>query len=172
VALDQAVEVVARMLGIEAPRELHRAERARAIRLPRALELLLEEAVVEARVVRDQHAPGEPRAELHGERTEPRRARDHVVGDAGERLDRRGDGGLRVDQRGPLTGDLAAVHLDHGDLGDAVVHRVRAGGLQVDDRQRRVEKAHSCISVQCCEARTLPQKQRELPGGEAEDRHS
>jgi hypothetical protein len=61
VARDQAVEVVARMLGVQAPRELHGTERLRAEGVPGALEFVLQETVVEARVVRDHDAPGQAR---------------------------------------------------------------------------------------------------------------
>src|SRR5260370_24579493 len=87
VALDQAVEVVARMLGIEPPRELHRAQRPRQVLQARALELAPQEAVIEARVVRDEQAALEPLVELAGELGETRRGGEHLVADAGERLD-------------------------------------------------------------------------------------
>src|SRR5207247_739567 len=73
VALDQAVQVVARMPGIEPPRELHGAQRLRQVLQAGALELAPQEAVIEARVVRDEQAAVEPLVELGGERGEARR---------------------------------------------------------------------------------------------------
>src|SRR5438309_1707813 len=66
-APDQAVEVVARMLGIEPPREFHGAQRLRQVLHSGALELAPQEAVIEARVVRDEEAAVEPLVELAGE---------------------------------------------------------------------------------------------------------
>ena len=137
VVLDEAVEVVARMLGIEPTRELHGAQRLRQVLQAGALELAPQEAVIEARVVRDEQAAVEPLVELGGERGETRRGGDHLVADAGERLDAGLDAGFGVDQRRPLGGELEAVHLQYRDLGDAIAGRVRAGGLEVDDRERR-----------------------------------
>src|SRR5438046_2518858 len=138
VALDQAVQVVARMPGLEPPRELHGAQRLRQVLQAGALELAPQEAVIEARVVRDEQATVEPLVELGGERGETRRGGDHLVADAGERLDSGLDAGFGVDQRRPLGGGLEAVHLQYRDLGDAIAGRMRAGGLEVDDRERRV----------------------------------
>src|SRR5205823_3519195 len=71
------------------------------------------------------------------ERGETRRGGEHLVADAGERLDAGLDAGFGVDQRRPLGGELEAVHLQYRDLGDAIAGRMRAGGLEVDDRERR-----------------------------------
>ena len=60
VAVDQAVQVVARVLRVQAPRQLYRAQRARLEAQAGALERVAQEAVVEARVVRDEDAPLEP----------------------------------------------------------------------------------------------------------------
>src|SRR6185503_6506179 len=56
VPLDEAIEAVAPVLRVEAPRELDRAERARVKAQPGALEFVAQESVVEARVVGDEHA--------------------------------------------------------------------------------------------------------------------
>ena len=91
VALDQAVEVMPRRAGIEPARQAHRAERLRQVLDAGAVELAPQEAIVEARVVRDEDAPGEPLVELVGDLREARRRVDHVLRDAGERLDRARD---------------------------------------------------------------------------------
>src|SRR5258708_7868905 len=105
-ALDQAVEVMPPLLRVEAARKAHGATCFCVEPLARALEFVAQEAVVEARVVRDEYAPAEALEQLVGERGEPGRARHHVVGDAGERLDRPRNGGLGIDQRRPLRGHL------------------------------------------------------------------
>ena len=72
---------------------------------------------------------------------------DHLVGNPGERLDRRRDRGARIDERRPLRHHVAPVDLDHCDLGHPVPGRMRAGGLYIDDRKRRVQQCrHVWIS--------------------------
>src|SRR5688572_7692286 len=53
VALDQAVEIMARLAGIEAAGEPDGAKRLRQVLVPGAVELASQESVVEARVVGD-----------------------------------------------------------------------------------------------------------------------
>ena len=56
VARDQAVEIMAALARVEPPRELHAAHRARMELDAGAIELAPQEAVVEARVMRDENA--------------------------------------------------------------------------------------------------------------------
>ena len=56
VALDQDIEIVSMRIRIQTARQLHRAQHARRKRSIGACELVLEKAVVETRVVRDEHA--------------------------------------------------------------------------------------------------------------------
>ena len=140
VARHHCVQAVPRVLRVQPARELHRAQRARGEAQARALELVAQEAVIEARVVRHQYPAGEALEQVAGEHPERGGAGDHLVGDAGERLDRTGNARFRIDQRRPLPGDLAGFGLDHRDLGDAVVRRMRASGFQIDDGERRVEQ--------------------------------
>ena len=100
---------------------------------------VLEEADVERRVVRHQHAALRELQERGQRRLDGRRVGDHRVGDAGQDRDERRDLGVRVHQGLELAEDLAAAHLDRTDLGD---HRAGlgrpAGGLEVDDAERDV----------------------------------
>ena len=90
VARDQAVEVVAACAGIEPARQAHRAQRLRLELEAGALELAAQEAVVEARVVRDEHAARRAARAARRRCRAKRGARvDHLLRDAGERLDRR-----------------------------------------------------------------------------------
>jgi len=114
-----------------------------------AIELAAQERVVEARVMRDEDAAGEPLVQLRREVGEARRLREHLVRDAGKRLDLGRQRDARVYQRRPLGHDFEALDLQHADLGDAVGGRPRAGRLEIDDRERRcaqVHRVHGCIS--------------------------
>ena len=135
VARDQAVQIVACMLGIQTPRQAHGAQHACIEVDAAALECVAQKAVIEARVVCDEHAPGETRMQVLGEHLEARGVRHHLVGDSGQRLDRGRDRGSRIDERRPLRAHLTAVHLEHSDLRDAIPGGMRAGGLQIDDRE-------------------------------------
>ena len=80
-----------------------------------------------------------PRAQLlqHERRDigEARRLGHHLVADAGERLDVGGNRALGVHQRTPFLDALAVLHAHDADLGDAIVGRIAAGRLQVDEYQ-------------------------------------
>ena len=69
-----------RCAGIQPARQAHGAQRLRQELEAGALELAAQEAVVEARVVRDEDPAGEALVELAGELCEARRARDHLAG--------------------------------------------------------------------------------------------
>src|SRR5204863_2423287 len=125
-----AVEVVA-LAAVQTLRQAHAAERARLEADADARELAAQEAVVEARVVRDEEPPGEPLVQLLGKLGETRRARDELAGDAGERLDLRRDGGAGIDERRPLRDQAEVLDLEHRDLGDAIDAGPSAGGLEV-----------------------------------------
>jgi hypothetical protein len=144
VARDQAVEVVARLGRIQPARQAHRAQRLGAEFVAGAAQLAAQEAVVEARVVGDEDAPLQALEQLRRDVVEARRGGDHLVGDAGEHLDGAGDRAAGIDQRRPLGDAAGSLDGEHRDFGDAVARRVGAGGLQVDDRQRRVQQAHHC----------------------------
>ena len=113
VARDQAVEVVVRLAGIQAARQAHRAQRLRRELEAGAVELAAQEAVVEARVVRDEDAPLQALEQLPGEVVEARRRGDHLVGDAGEHLDGAGMRAAGIDQRRPLGDDAGAFDLEY-----------------------------------------------------------
>jgi hypothetical protein len=86
VARDQAVEVVPRVLRKQLARKFDGAQHRGAKIVPRALEFVLQEAVVEARVVGDEQAARQPRQDLAA--TPRRRAHGHHrIADAGQALD-------------------------------------------------------------------------------------
>jgi hypothetical protein len=100
--------------------------------VPRALEFVLQEAVVEARVVGDEQATRESRQDLFGDILEGRRIGHHRIADAGQALDEgrnRRPGLTRVDHsRTPFL-----VDFDDADFGDAVGRRRGPGGFEVDE---------------------------------------
>ncbi len=131
---DHRVQPVPHRFGIEAARQAHGAQHVRAEGDLEAAEFVLEEPVVEARVVGDEELALEPLQHVARDLGEGGRAAHHRVGDAGEDLDVLGNGALGIHQRGPFVHELAAGHAHDADLGDAIARRRRAGGLQVDER--------------------------------------
>ena len=130
-------------------------------RMPGGARRLLEERHVEPGVVRDEHAVAGELEERRQHRLDPRRLRDHRVGDAGEHLDEHGDRLARPDQGLELAEDLAAPDLDRPDLGDRRRGRAAAGGLQVDDdegdvAQRRAEVVQGALDRPDARAGTPP----------------
>src|SRR6266567_1552156 len=138
-ARDQSIEVMARILRVEPARELHRAEHAGCEGASEAPELVLEEPVVEARVVRDEYAARDPPGNLIGNLAKGRCAGDHGVGDAGQALYFRRDAAFRIDQRAPLAHPRAVVDTDDANLGDAILRSGCAGGFQIDEGDGRGE---------------------------------
>jgi len=62
------------------------------------------------------------------------------LGDAGEHDDLRGDGAARVDEGLEGAEALTAAELHRTDLGDAALGGRPAGGLEVDDDERRTRQ--------------------------------
>jgi len=122
----------------DASRETHGVHDRR--HRPRIAELgtgPLEEADVETGVVGDDHAAVSELEELRQHVCESRRARDHRVGDAGEHRDGRRDVCVGVDERGQLTGDLAATYPHGAELRDPAVLGA-ARGLEIDHAERHL----------------------------------
>ena len=112
-----------------------------------ARERVLEKAVVEARVVRDEHAVGQALLDVGGDRGKRRRARHHRVRDAGQRLDDRRNRHLRIDERTPFVDARrpavrVGVDADDPDLRDPVVRGAGSGRFEVDEGQRGSEELH------------------------------
>ena len=122
------VEPVALRLREEPPRQAHGAQRLRLECEPGAQERVLEEAMVEARVVRHEYAVAQAIVDLAGERREGGAPRTIASVMPVSAWIAGGNGHLRVDQRAPL-GDArrpargAGIHPHDADLGDAVVRR-------------------------------------------------
>ena len=138
-ALDQGIEIMAPILGVEPARKLHRTKHPSGEGAPEAAELVLEKAVVEARVVRDEDAALDPAGDFVGNLAEGGRAGDHCAGDPGQALYLRGNAAFRIDQRAPLAHPRAVVDADDADLGDAILRGDRAGGFEIDEGDGRGE---------------------------------
>jgi len=149
VALDQTVQVVAAVFGKELARELGRAQHARAVGHAQARKFALEKTVVEARVMRDEQLALEALEQSRRELLEPGRMLHHLVADAGERLDERWNALFRIYQLAPAVHAFAVGHLDQADLGDALMCRNHAGGLEVEEDQRLGEHGHGASGHGC-----------------------
>ena len=137
---DQRVEIVPRELRIEAPRQLHRAREARVEGAPEARELPPHEAVVEARVVRDEQAPLEPARELVRHVRKARRALERRGVDAGQVLYGGRQARAGVDQRRPGFLVALAVREHDPELHDPVIQRMPTRRLDIDERERAIEQ--------------------------------
>ena len=131
VPVHHGIQAVAAFRRRERAREPHRAEHGRAKTPLEAPELAAQEAVVEARVVRDEEPALDPGRDVVGDRLERRRVRDHVLGDAGELLDGIRDAGAGIDQRRVLLDDLAVLEQHDAGLDHPVARRVPARGLEI-----------------------------------------
>ena len=130
---DQRIEIVRAGLRVEAPRELDRAEDLRRKRAPQAGELVLEKAVVEARIVSDEDSALDLSGNVVGYLAEGRRRGHHGVADTGERLDRRWNAAFRVDQAAPLADLRSFVDAHDPDLGHAIGAGGHAGRFEIDE---------------------------------------
>jgi hypothetical protein len=100
----------------------------------------LQEPGVVRRVVSHPHRVAGELQEGRQHRLEARRRGDHGLGDPGQDGDERRDPLTRVDQRRELAEQLAALHLDRADLGDAGAVGRAAGRFQVDHDERGREQ--------------------------------
>ena len=138
------IEVVAALTGCQRAREPHGAEDRRAETPPGAAEFIAQEAVVEARVVRDEEPALDARLDRIRDRLEGRRVGNHRLGDAGELLDGVRDAYARIDQRRILLDDCAVLDEDDADLHDAVARRMPARRLEVHAGDPPASGAFSC----------------------------
>ena len=137
------VQVVAALAGRQRAGKAHRAQHGRAQSPPEPPEFAAQEAVVEARVVRDEQAPLEARGDVLHDRGEGRRVGDHGFRDAGELLDGVRDPHAGVHERRPLLDDLAVLEEDDARLHDPVAPGVPARGLEVHAGDAACERALS-----------------------------
>ncbi len=145
---DDAVEIVPRLVRKQPPRQSHRAQDARRERALSPRERVLEEAVVEAGVVRHEQRVGGACRDLVRDARERRCVANHFVGDARQRLDVGRDGHAGIDERAPLRDarrrEPGGIGIDahDADLRDGVGRGGRAGGFEVDEGQGGREQAH------------------------------
>ena len=145
--LRQCVQSQVRDLVAHEPaRERERVDTA--VREPRVAvrdERGVEERAVETDVVPDDHRVARELEERRQDLGDERRGRHHVLGDAGEHRDHRRDGHARIDERLEAAEQLAAAQLERADLGDRVGVGRSAGGLEVDDDERRLRERRAQV---------------------------
>ena len=131
-----------------------------------ALDLPLEEAHVEARVVRDERrvaGEGEeaPNRDL-GARCPPQVG----LADSGEGGDEGRERGARIDQRLERVDDLEAANANGADLADPVAGRRESRRLQVEDDELGVLDRDLCVRLAC---ETDPRAEPGEPGVAVDD---
>ncbi len=148
VPCDDAVKIVARLVRIKAARQPDRAQdsRGKGALLPR--KRMLEEAVVEAGVVRHEDGIGRHRSNRVCHTRERRCIAYHRIRDAGERLDFGRDGHAGIDEGAPFrdagrrrTGGIG-LDANDSDLRDRVGRSRRPRGFEVDEGEGGREQAH------------------------------
>jgi len=133
-------QVVAARPPVEQPPGQHQGVEPRLGEVPprQPATLVVEEPEVEGGVVGHQHVlagEGGEAVERLGDVGPPL---DHPVVDPGELGDDGGDRPAGVDEGLEAVDHLEAAHPDGADLGDLRMPRRPAGGLEVDDAERRV----------------------------------
>ncbi len=96
-----------------------------------AVGLIVQEVQVEADVMADDGALGDEVAQLRQHRRRQRRARQHLVADAGKLGDELRDAPLWIDQLRERVEELAAAHDHRPDLDQPVTARRQAGRFHV-----------------------------------------
>ena len=148
VALDHAVEIVPLGVRKHPARQLDGAQHARAEAAVEARERVLQKAVVEARVVRDEQRAGGARGDLVRDGVERRGVAHHRVGDAGQRLNGAGNRHAR-DSRASTIRDTSgappagsAVTRTMPDLGDRIAVGRGSRRLEVDEGEGGRKQVH------------------------------
>ena len=118
----------------EAAREPDGVEHGRADAFPREpVDLVLQEADVEAGVVRRERSVAGEREEAPYRDLRARGPSQIVLADPGERRDERRQSGAGIDERLERLGDLERSDADGADLADAVAARREPRRLEVED---------------------------------------
>ena len=133
VPLDQRIQIVPLVLRKQGARQLDGAQHRRPEGDAQPLELVLQEAVIEARVVGDEQPACQPAQGFLGHGREGRRRGHHFVADAGELFDEGRNAGARIHQLLPLAHRSVLIDFDDADFGDAVCAGGGAGGFEVDE---------------------------------------
>ncbi len=102
VTLDKRIELVTTFRRINRARQLYGAEHVRREAHAEALELALQKAVIEMRVVRDEQPAVHSLEQARRQFCEGRRVAHHVVGDVRQLLDEQRNRHTRIDERCPL----------------------------------------------------------------------
>ncbi len=124
-ARHDGIEAMSLRVGIEPARELHRAQRAGRKRPAQARKFMLQESVIEARVVRDEDTAIDPGLDGRRDGGKRRRVLHHRL--AG------------IAQRAPFAHPRRSaarirIHADDPDFGDAIGGGPHTRGLEVHER--------------------------------------
>ena len=137
---NQRVHIVTLEPRVQPARQLHRAQHPGGKQPPQPAILRLDKAVIEARVVGDEHRPLQHRGQIIRNLRKGRCLRDHGVVDAGQLLDERRNPGLRIDQGLPLAHHLAGAPEPDTDLGNPVMAGMPPGGFDIEKGKSGVRK--------------------------------
>ena len=153
-----------------------RADRRRAVhrrRIPEPVVLGVQEPGIEDGVMRHEHVPVEPIAQLGGDAGEIRRIHQiggvDVVQVAGPQVALHADQGLRLILQGAVRRHMHDADLD----GTVAARRIDAGGLEIGDGEplRRALNAHATLLAWyrlCCGGLCI-QHSRETGGAASKD---
>ncbi|MEY4083739.1 MAG: hypothetical protein RL483_1108 [Pseudomonadota bacterium] len=116
---NKAVEVVFFLLWKQTSGEFDRAEGGGLKGVAGPCKGLLQKAIVKPGVVGHEEAALEPPPDLWGQLLKAWCLGDHVIGDAGECLNKAGNGLMGIDQARPSF-NLVTIHQDHANFCDSV----------------------------------------------------
>ncbi len=133
--LHEAVQVVVLLPRVERPGQPDGAQTRGREGPVQPLKFVADEAVVEARVVRDEHAAVQQRPDLVPDLGEGRRPGHVRVRDPRQPLDHRRDAALRIHECRVRPHDRPGFHPHDPDLDDAVERGAAARRLHVHDRE-------------------------------------
>ena len=138
--LDQGIQVMPCFLGKQLAREFDGAQNGRMPNNAAGFELRTQKAVIKTCIVGDKHLAMKTIQNFGSDILETGLILHHLVGNSGERRDKRRNACAWVDQLAPAT-YLALPQLNNPDLRDAISSSSGAGGLKVNKGTISLEDA-------------------------------
>ena len=135
VAANNRVEPVTVRVRIQRTRQAHGAEYVRGERFALSAKFVLDETVIEARVVRHKHRTFEHAAHVFAHIEKSRCIAHHCVSDARQCLNRGRNACAGIDERLPTLNTAIAMKPNNRNLSHAVMQRAAAGRFNVDERE-------------------------------------
>ena len=118
--------------GKEHPRQRHSVHIDKPVIQPQIPAVLPDKSHVEPGIVGHQHTVPHEREELREHGLNIRGIHDHLIRDAGQVCDLKGDRALRVHKGAEPVHDLPVHHFDRPDLDDLIADRAEARGLDIE----------------------------------------